>query len=232
VTVEKGATAGLKYTCLPYEERKIMTVIEPDFRALDSFSIPHAEEALQKRDGFAFGSCAKSNGGLALVFDNTFLLKELDMYEAALIAAFSLNCKTNFSHWSPSVVMSMFDRADRHKLQSHGIMIPTEPVIAYRGVSGVGARRRMKGWSWTTSKDMACWFAMRCEWLGNPSVYKCVFDPKDIYVMHNEREEDELIGIPQRVINCRLTLEEMGEGFSRTVALRQQRWAKKHMEKS
>ena len=190
-----------------------MSILTPNFCELDSWSIPHAQKALKERDGRAFGWVAGSSGrNLGVVFDNMPLLKKLGMYEAALISAFT-SVKTNFHHWDHSVIKWMFDLADRNRLQSLGTAIPNEPVTAYRGVSGVGKKRHVHGISWTTSQDMACWFAIRFANLGNPSVFKCVFDPKDIYVMHNGRNEDELIGVPQKPINCKLTVEQMNEGF-------------------
>ena len=205
-----------------------MSSQKPIFSELDNWSVPHALDALKKRDGTAFGGAAGSSGrNLGLVFDNMDLLMKRGMYEAALLSAF-ISCKTNYHHWDHSVIKWMFDEADRRKLNSLGFGIPNVHIIAYRGVSGVGKKRHIHGISWTTSKDMACWFAMRFAHLGNPTVLKCVFDPKDIYVFHNEREEDELIGLPQKPVNSKLTIAQMNEGFSRTVERRQQRWLEKY----
>lgn len=208
-----------------------MEPIFTEFNELNEpWDIQYALDALKKRDGSAF-ACAGSRGrALGLVFDNMALLKKRGMYEAALLTAFC-SVKTNYHHWSLATIKGMFDEADRMKLQSLGITIPAEPVIAYRAVAGVGKNRRVKGLSWTTSLDMACWFAWRTSsWLENPAVFKCVFDPKDIYVIHNQREEDELIGLAQKPVNCKLTVEQMTEGFSRIVEMRQEKFLEKEQQ--
>jgi hypothetical protein len=68
------------------------------------------------------------------------------------------------------------------------------PVRAWRGVSSPQAAY---GISWTTDRDVACWFAMRfrdCH--SSPLVFVADISPDFIITEHNERSERELLVDP------------------------------------
>jgi hypothetical protein len=71
-----------------------------------------------------------------------------------------------------------------------------KPVRAWRGVDNVEGAF---GMSWTTNRDIACWFAMRRFAYGprpTPCVLVCDLDPAAIVAEHNGRDECELIVDP------------------------------------
>jgi hypothetical protein len=70
-----------------------------------------------------------------------------------------------------------------------------DPVRAWRGVASLDAAY---GISWTTDRDIACWFAMRYyEHHQNPFVFFCDLSPSDIVAEQNIRDEHELIVDPK-----------------------------------
>lgn len=69
-----------------------------------------------------------------------------------------------------------------------------KPVRAWRGINNT---RGAFGMSWTTDRDIACWFAMRyLEHRPTPSVLVCDLYPEAIVTEHNGRHEWELIVDP------------------------------------
>jgi len=68
------------------------------------------------------------------------------------------------------------------------------PVTIYRGTSGLGQAAAAKGLSWSTSYNVACWFA--CRWLGlrtDPLVVQATVDASDLIYWSNGRNEQEVI---------------------------------------
>jgi len=87
----------------------------------------------------------------------------------------------------------LFASCDAEKLRAAGQPLPGEgPFVVYRGVAGIGRRRRAKGFSWTQSLDAACWFAVRFDDFENPAVYTTTFNPEDVLYYVNDRDEQEL----------------------------------------
>jgi hypothetical protein len=69
-----------------------------------------------------------------------------------------------------------------------------KPVKAWRGIKNIEGAF---GMSWTTDRDIACWFAMRgFEHRPTPSVLVCDLYPHVIVAEHNGRGECELIVDP------------------------------------
>jgi hypothetical protein len=72
------------------------------------------------------------------------------------------------------------------------------PVTIFRGVSGIGLRARAPGLSWTTSRDVACWYAHRYPFLqGAPLVLTAQVDGSELIYYENNRFEQE--AIPARI---------------------------------
>ena len=67
-----------------------------------------------------------------------------------------------------------------------------KPVRAWRGINNI---KGAFGMSWTTDRDIACWFAMRSN-RPAPSVLVCDLYPQAIVAEHNGRRECELIVDP------------------------------------
>jgi hypothetical protein len=73
-----------------------------------------------------------------------------------------------------------------------------EPVRAWRGFAGLEG---VYGVSWTTDRDIACWFAMRhYEHHQNPFVFFCDLVPGEIIAEQRIRGEWELIVDPKSLI--------------------------------
>ena len=100
--------------------------------------------------------------------------------------------------WDYGLVRRMF-KAARFE---HQISTPT---FIYRGVAGIDTRSACKGISWTTSRDVACWFALRAAY-GNrrPLVIATVVQPENIIFFSNERQEREVIlrRVPRRTMHA------------------------------
>jgi hypothetical protein len=85
------------------------------------------------------------------------------------------------------------------------------PVRAWRGVSSPHAAY---GISWTTDRDVACWFAMRfrdCH--SSPLVFVADISPDFIITEHNERFERELLVNPLAIAgSVRVVLDDPESG--------------------
>ena len=143
--------------------------------------------------GFLF--TASNEHGLALVAHNLRALQTRGLYEFALLQAF-IATRTNNCRWSVPVLHWLFEMADRERLRAAGGPLPgTGPFTVYRGVSGRGRARRVRGLSWTASKEKAQWFAERgAHWsLANPAVLCVVIAEGDVLAYVNDRQEEEFV---------------------------------------
>ena len=66
-------------------------------------------------------------------------------------------------------------------------------ITVYRGAAGVNAVTASKGLSWTTSRDVACWFAYRFQGDRPPIVLRATVDAADVVFWDDERNEQEVI---------------------------------------
>jgi hypothetical protein len=129
---------------------------------------------------------------LDVVADNVDVLRNAGLYERALLDAF-VGTRTNHSHWPFDVLMSLFACCDRERLRAAGGPLPgTGPFVLYRGVAGHGARRRLRGLSWTTDPERARWFALRV-FLPHPAVIRVTVDASAVLAYVNDREEREFV---------------------------------------
>lgn len=137
--------------------------------------------------------------GLRFVCDNVGPLLQQEIYERALIFAYT-GCSFNYCQW-PLVTLKMyFDMADRNRLLDAGDKIPGDgPFFLYRGVSGKGRKKKIRGISWTSSFKNAKFFAERfADFLENPEIYCTKLSKKYIYTYYNDRSEEEfLCNIPK-----------------------------------
>jgi hypothetical protein len=137
-------------------------------------------------------ACMQGDSKLCFVFDNILPLKLNELYEEALLHAYTRS-RTNFASWPTSVLRTLFGLANRRRLAVAGDMWPGPgPWTVYRGVSGRGRKRRVRGFSWTLSYDKAEWFATRYG-LEKPMVYGAQVDEKDVYAYYDQRGEGEFL---------------------------------------
>jgi hypothetical protein len=144
---------------------------------------------------------------LALVRDNLRCLKERGIYAQALLQAWS-GTRTNHSRFADGEAEWLFHNADHDKLRAAGDPIPDQPPVVYRGGSGYGRQRRLRGWSWTDSLDVACWFATRIG-LASPSILAATVHPNEILACLNHRNEREFIVRPESFSRVPISLGEM-----------------------
>jgi hypothetical protein len=137
---------------------------------------------------------ASNEAWLAIVIENAELLKLEGLYEAALLHAWCGTRTNNVEH-SLDGLRWLFHEADRARLLALGDPLPEgEYFTLYRGVAGQGAARRVKGLSWTASREQARWFANRFPHLPDPAVYAARVRRVDVYVrLASARDEDEYV---------------------------------------
>jgi hypothetical protein len=68
----------------------------------------------------------------------------------------------------------------------------SEPVTVYRGSDILESRKAVRGLAWTTSHEVACWFAYRYS-RERPLVLKATVLPTDVIYWNNELGESEVI---------------------------------------
>jgi hypothetical protein len=202
--------------------------VELDLRACDPGLLEQAKANFAEGNGIGFVGCAPSQSALALVFDNVFQLKDRGIYEESLLSAFS-GARHNHREWAEEIIDWLFDKADRAKLKAAGDALPgTGPFRIYRGVAGMGQHRRLRGYSWTSSLEVACWFATRFN-LRSPAVLMAIVEEKDLLAYTDGSSEQEFICKPSQTSRLKMTTSEILEGAKRQVerarALEQARMA-------
>ncbi|WP_445158537.1 hypothetical protein [Halomonas sp. E14] len=69
-----------------------------------------------------------------------------------------------------------------------------QTLTVWRGTAGIGHHEAAAGLSWTTSRPMACWFAMRhADRLGNPLVLRREVHRSEAALYTDERNEAEVV---------------------------------------
>jgi hypothetical protein len=158
--------------------------------------------ALDAGDASRFLGTASNEHSLELVWRNVALLRERGVYEPALLDAFTAT-RTNNHRCPLRDLRLLFDLADRARLRAAGDPLPGPgPFSVYRGVSGRGATRRVRGFSWTASLERASWFANRYRGLSlpDPAVFRVTVRDEDVLAYTNGRLEQEfLVLLPSRV---------------------------------
>jgi hypothetical protein len=190
-----------------------------NLRMINPPLVDMAARSFEERDALGFICVALSNEhALALVYDNLNPLKEAGMYEECLAQALT-GTRTNNSSWSPWVLEWLFSECDLLKLRTCGDPLPgTGPFVVFRGVSGMGRRRIVRGLSWTADLDVACWFAMRHSFDNwkrpvqscvGPAVYVSKLPERSVYFFTDERKEKEFVGRPARCSRLQIDRVEM-----------------------
>lgn len=181
-----------------------------------------AAEAIERRDGTAFGVALYNSPAYIALTVNRLRLVACGMYEAALIEAYT-GCKVSFHGVPAADLAGLFEGADRERCMAVGDPLPgAGPFTVYRGVAGKGNKRRVRGWSWSGSLDVACWFAHRfAEFIGSPAVWTATATAEEIYCYTNELNEDEYIVQPAKPKPVRLTLAEIEAAAERVTRRRQ-----------
>jgi hypothetical protein len=141
---------------------------------------------------------AGSQNNLAFLIDNIKLFRQHNAYEEALLDAYTV-ASVNLFNYSQDLLYYLFSRADKHRLRACGDPLPDEEIFTlYRGVSGRGRARRIRGLSWTASPHCASWFAQRFPDLLAPAVFtiECPRQPILAYLGPSFRNEEEYLILP------------------------------------
>ncbi len=162
-----------------------LSTVEPEM-------LSFAKQRIQENDLLGVMAFMPNTRRLAFVVDNHPLLKERGLYEEALLDAY-IATRINFSQWSWDLIKYLFEIADRKRLLSLGDPLPGDgPFTVYRGISGKGAARRIRGISWTGDLEKAIWFAKRFS-LEKPTVFKAIISKDLVFVYTNDRKESEFL---------------------------------------
>ena len=163
---------------------------------------------------FAFAGYS-SETMLELIKANQILLKERDIYEEALVAAYT-GCKTFHDQASMDDFSNLVSVADREKLRAAGASLPSQPPLTvYRGTGNEEATKSSRAWSWSLSLDVACKFAKSRT--GQPVILQGTARDEDISFYVAEREEAEVVCRPQNVIRLSITNAEIDAGANRVL---------------
>ena len=190
-------------------EVKLKEVIKRELE--DPSILEMAMESWKEGDVVGVLEMMSNELSMGFVIDNWPLLKKIGKYEEALLHAYQ-SIRTNYSTWSMDLLRILFMQADIEKLRKVGDPIPDqETFILYRGVSGVGRKRRVSSLSWTESPNTAAWFAKRYG-LPDPAVFMVTVPKESIMACSFDRNEREyLLRLPLPVKPKRL--KEMPEAF-------------------
>ncbi len=190
----------------------------PVLRAVPTAGHHQATEAFKKGDVALFlSSCGGWQTQLALVFDNVPLLKERGIYEECLLTAFLY--RRPISHtWSGEYLKALFDEADPKKLRDAGDPDPDQPFHEiYRVATRLELATKFYGPSWTTSLDMACWYATANR-NGTPHIVSSVVTKKEILAFTNNDFQREVICWPTNVREHLLGLTEIKQNAKRVMS--------------
>jgi hypothetical protein len=168
-----------------------------------------AREAFRDGDPRGFVISAIDRGyALDLVADNLRPLTARGIYEQCLVIAFT-NCRDNNRNWSASALDYLFNRADRSALRASGDPLPGQgPFRLYRGIAGMGRARRRRGYSWSSSLNVACWFAMRFV-LPSPAVLTAEVKNEDVLAYFADGSEDEFLCKPTQITTVKIAFDEI-----------------------
>jgi hypothetical protein len=160
-----------------------------------------AIEALYERDACGFLVTADNTLSLEILYQNADLLLSLGIYEDALVHALTATRSNNFST-PPKGLRWLIRLADRRRLRDLYPIPSPGPHLLYRGVSGRGRARRIRGLSWSRDLDTACWFACGSRYsFENPAVFCGDFNTRHVLAYDNDRGEEEfIVDVPAKLL--------------------------------
>ncbi len=167
---------------------------EPKLWDIDYGQLERAYKYIENGEAEKILLLANSCCGLRIVDDNLRFFKSRGCYEIALLMAY-VGTRTNWINWQLKDIAYLFNVADKKKLLASGDFLPDRDTFTlYRGVAGLGPKRRVRGLSWTGNIDTAMWFAERFKnVLHDPAVFQVKVPRKWIMAYSNDRNEDEYI---------------------------------------
>ena len=157
----------------------------------------------------------ESNAELRYVLDHSVQLQAMGLFEVAFVQAWSASSTNNCLFDADSLEWVLMNDCDRNELRAASDALPEgETFTIYRGVSGKGKFRRVRGLAWTADLHLACWFAMRYvdedPRFIDPAVYKATVNHDEVLFFTDDRNEQEFVCRPQRYMRMPLCIEEIG----------------------
>jgi hypothetical protein len=200
----------------------LTVMIQTDELELSSLDARYHEDAMaafDARDGAAFASAGQGAAAtLTTLLDNWKLLELRGMCESALTEAVFSGGRSN-PKWGMGVLEKLFASLNRKKLLTCGDPLPeAQTFVLYRGVSGTGQQRQIRGLCWTSSFDVACWFADRSRDFGDPGVYSAVISRNDVYVYSRRHGREDFLVRPRSVRRLSVAIEDLRERHARVEA--------------
>lgn len=126
------------------------------------------------------------------IFDNIIAIRCCGLIKEFVSYAY-VGTKNNLSSYPLNLFRHLFSFCNKDALRKLNDPFEVKPFYdLYRGVSGKGRARRLRGYSWTSSLDTAKFFSIRMN-LANPSVFTTRVKYDDIYFYTNNREENEFV---------------------------------------
>lgn len=155
-----------------------------------------------------------SHSVLGYVLDHPGEFEKLGLFEVAFVLAWSRTSRSNYLFDVRSLEVVLTNFCDWAELRAAGDRLPEgETFTVYRGVSGRGRFRRVRGMAWTASLDTACWFAMRYakedSRFADPAVYRATVCEDEVFFYTNERHEREFVCRPKRCTRMGLSQEDI-----------------------
>ena len=138
-----------------------------------------------------------------MVLDNWHVLRDAGLVEEAFLDAWCKQ-KHGFPNWSKPFCDAVVRLLQREKLLAVGDALPAgDSFTVYRGVAGIGAKRRVHGYSWTGDIDVARNFArLRAFYrLPNPAIYRAEIRREHVlaYINESGRNEQEFLLLPRHL---------------------------------
>jgi hypothetical protein len=170
---------------------------------------------------------ANSVQGMDIVLDGWHMLRDAGLLEVAFLDAWS-GQKFGFPNWTNAFLEFVFGNLEREKLlNASDPMPPGDSFIVYRGVAGVGRKRRVRGYSWSGDIGIARLFAeiraSRGGGLPEPAVFSAVIQRQHVlaYINESGRNEQEFLLLPRYLSKIkrieRVTTPGGGSGFCNSV---------------
>jgi len=182
-------------------QRETDTIESLDLSYIDPNDHQRAIEAFENKSAMGILCLFDNQLGMYFIRDNIVPLLQQGIYESALFYAF-VDCRANWASWTTNAIKQLFAFADKQRLRNIGDKLPGKgPFTLYRGVSGTGWKKKIRGISWTASFEKAKWFAERLALIcPGPEVYKAVVPEKYVYAYYNGRNEQEFMcNIPKHL---------------------------------
>lgn len=131
---------------------------------------------------------------LRLVDRHVRLLRDLGIFEEALLYAYQANSVSNCNDYP--VLSRLLKEADPGRLRAAGQPAPGPgPFTLYRGVAGRENEQHVRGFSWTGSLGVAGSQALALG-LPDPAVYRTVVLESCVLAYVLGEEDDYLVGLP------------------------------------